>query len=64
MELSPKNGWIDGQGRVYIYFTVDEVKDRLHCAVDKAVKLMRELDSEKFKRLRKWTSRVPDFGIQ
>ena len=47
MELSQKNGWIDGHGRAYIYFTVDEVKDRLHCANDKAVKLMRELDSDK-----------------
>lgn len=37
MELSQKNGWIDGQGRVYIFFTVDDVKDRLHCANDKAV---------------------------
>lgn len=28
-------------------FTVDEVKDRLHCANDKVVKLMRESDSDK-----------------
>lgn len=27
MEPSQKNGWIDKQGRAYIYFTVDEVKD-------------------------------------
>ncbi len=47
MELSQKNGWIDKQGRAYIYFTVDEVKDRFHCANDKAVKLMRELDSDR-----------------
>lgn len=47
MELSLKNGWIDKQGRAYIYFTVDEVKDRFHCANDKAVKLMRELDSDR-----------------
>ena len=46
MELSQKNGWMDEHGRVYIYFTVDEVKDRFHCANDKAVKLMRELDSD------------------
>ena len=46
MELSQKNGWIDEQERVYIYFTIDEIKDRLHCANDKAVKLMRELDSD------------------
>lgn len=47
MELSQKNGWIDKQGRAYIYFTVDEVKDKFHCANDKAVKLMRELDCDK-----------------
>ena len=47
MELSQKNGWIDERGRAYIYFTVDEVKDRFHCANDKAVKLMKELDSDK-----------------
>lgn len=47
MELSQKKGWIDKQGRAYIYFTVDEVKDRFHCANDKAVKLMRELDSDR-----------------
>lgn len=32
MELSQKNGWIDKHGRAYIYFTVDEVKNRFHCA--------------------------------
>ncbi len=47
MELSQKNGWIDKRGRAYIYFTVDEVKGRFHCANDKAVKLMKELDSDK-----------------
>ena len=47
MELSQKNGWIDGHGRAYIYVTVDEVKDKFHCANDKAVKLMEELDSDK-----------------
>lgn len=47
MELSQKNGWLDREGRVYIYFTIDEVKDRLSCASEKAVKLFNELDSEK-----------------
>ena len=46
MELSLKNGWLDRNGKVYIYFTVDEVKDKFHCANDKAMKLIRELDSE------------------
>ena len=47
MELSQKNGWIDERGRSYIYFTADEVKGRFHCADDKAVKLIKELDSDK-----------------
>ena len=47
MELSQKNGWLDRNGRVYIYFAVDEVKDKFHCANDKAMKLIRELDSER-----------------
>ena len=47
MELSQKNGQIDERGRAYIYFTVDKVKGRFHCANDKAVKLMKELDSDK-----------------
>lgn len=47
MELSQKNGWIDERGRAYISFTVDEVKGRFHCANDKAVKLIKELDSDR-----------------
>lgn len=47
MELSQKNGWIDSQGWAYIYLTVDEVKDRLHCANDKAVRLIREFGNGK-----------------
>lgn len=47
IELSQKNGWIDEGGRAYIYFTVDEVKEMFHCANDKAVRLIRELDSDK-----------------
>ena len=46
MELSLKNGWIDEQGRIYLYFTIDEIKEKLNCGNDKAVKLLRELDSE------------------
>ena len=32
MSLSVKNGWLDGQGRVYIIFPVQEVMDALGCA--------------------------------
>jgi len=44
MGLSRKNGWIDKQDRVYIYFTLEEIMEQLHCAKEKARKLMAELD--------------------
>ncbi len=45
MSLSRKNGWIDRQCRVYIYFTLNEVMQQLGCAREKANRLMAELDS-------------------
>lgn len=45
MGLSAKNGWFDEQGRVYIYYTLDEVQKDLNCAHGKAVKLLSELDT-------------------
>ena len=45
MGLSRKNGWADKQQRVYIYFTLDEVMEQLHCARAKANKLIAELDA-------------------
>ena len=47
MELSLKNGWIDEQGRIYLYFTIGEIQERFHCAGGKAVRLLAELDSAK-----------------
>jgi len=46
MALSKKNGWLDGDGRVYIVFTVDEIKDTIGCAEQKAVKLLSELENK------------------
>ena len=45
MGLSAKNGWYDEQGRVYIYYTLDEIQEDLNCAHGKAVKLLSELDT-------------------
>lgn len=45
MNLSARNGWTDKEGRVYIVFTIDEVKDAIRCAEKKAVKLLDELNS-------------------
>ena len=47
MSLSVKNGWIDEQNRVYIYFTVEEVMDVLGYKSEKATKLLMELDDKK-----------------
>ena len=44
MSLSAKNGWQDEQGRVFIIFTVENVKRALCCADNKAIKLLRELE--------------------
>ena len=47
MGLSMKNGWFDDLGRVYIYYTVDEITEDLCCSYGKACKLLAELDTEK-----------------
>lgn len=44
MELSARNGWLDSQGRVFIIFTLEEIMEKLHCADNKATKLMKELE--------------------
>jgi len=47
MSLSVKNEWYDEDGRVYIYFTVEEISDDMNCGRDKAMKLLGELDTSK-----------------
>lgn len=47
MSLSLKNGWLDRDNRVYIYFPVEEVMEVLGCKSEKATKLLAELDGKK-----------------
>lgn len=47
MSLSERNNWYDQQGRVYIYYTVEEICQNLNCGNDKALKLLAELDMKK-----------------
>ncbi len=47
MSLSMRNGWLDEAGRVYIYYTVEEIQDDLNCGHNKACKLLAELDTVK-----------------
>lgn len=46
MALSQKNGWFDPEGRVYIVFTVEEITEAFHCAGQKAIKLLAELENK------------------
>ena len=47
MSLSAKNGWYDEQGRVYIYYTLEEIMEDMNCGKDKGVKLLSELDTNR-----------------
>ena len=44
MSLSVKNEWFDKEGRVFIIFTIEDVKRTLRCADNKATRLLRELE--------------------
>lgn len=47
MGLSLRNGWLDKTGRVYIYYTVEEIQSDLDCGHVKAGRLLAELDTVK-----------------
>lgn len=42
--LSSKNGWLDNSGRVYIFYTLEQIMQDMHCANQKATKLLKELE--------------------
>ena len=44
MGLSVRNGWLDEQGRVFIYYTVNSVREDLCCGKEKACKLLADLE--------------------
>lgn len=46
MGLSVRNRWFDEEDRVYIIFTIEEIMELLCCKTQKAVKLLKELDTE------------------
>ena len=47
MGLSMRNGWYDAQGRVFIYYTMEQIQEDMNCGHDKALKLLAELDAAK-----------------
>lgn len=46
MELSKKNGWVDEQDHVYVYYKREEFMEDLNCKKDKVTRLISELDQE------------------
>ncbi|WP_303860699.1 DUF6017 domain-containing protein [Alkalibaculum bacchi] len=44
MGLSLKNGWVDEENRVFIYFTLEHLQEYMNCGHNKGVKLMSELE--------------------
>lgn len=44
MQLSIKNRWVDADGRIYIYFTIENVMKVIGCGNKKASQVMAELD--------------------
>ncbi len=47
MSLSIKNEWFDEKSRVYIIYTIDNIREDLGCSKEKAVKVLAELDADK-----------------
>ena len=47
MQLSVRNGWMDDDGRVYIFFTVGSIMEALACGNKKAGQLLAELDDRR-----------------
>ena len=43
--LSQKNGWLDEQNRVYIIYTIEEMRRDLGCATEKISKVLKELET-------------------
>ena len=42
-DLSRKNRWADGYGKIYLYYPINEVCELLRCGRQKAVDTLREL---------------------
>ena len=44
--LSAKNGWLDKEGKGYIFYTLEQIMTDMHCANQKATKLLKELETK------------------
>lgn len=42
-DLSERSGWVDVNGRIYLYYPIDEVMELLYCGRQKIIDVLREL---------------------
>ena len=47
MQLSLKNGWVDDDGKVFIYYRVESIMEALSCGNKKVSNLLAELDDKR-----------------
>ena len=68
MNLSVKNGWRDEDGRVHIYYTVEEICGDMNCGRDKAMKILADLDAQKglglIRHVRQGQGRLTKFYVK
>ena len=46
LELSLANDWFDEHGHAYVIYTLKEIQKVMRCGHDKAIRMLRELDTE------------------
>ena len=46
LELSLCNDWFDEHGHAYVIYTLNEIQKTMRCCRDKAIRMLRELDTE------------------
>lgn len=62
MNLSARNGWYDGAGRVCIYYTLEEIQESLRCGHGKAVPQPADFPGEEVKTSENGKGRLPKGG--
>ena len=46
MSLSVKNQWFDIEGKVFVYYSIENIMESIGCSKNKAVAILKELDDE------------------
>jgi hypothetical protein len=58
--LSRANGWVDNQGRVFFYFTIEDVCGMLNISNKTAIKIIKELEKNELLEIVRQGLRKPN----